>query len=110
MTETAPETRAVGSLTDGLDDGVLQRFLFIRGGLVFGSVVIVTSQLVVHALPELSQERVEHLQDRGSCNSYASSEGKQLNTRQSRFWERTYGSRSFYDGGLGQDLYDSSSD
>lgn len=81
MTETVLKTRAVGSLTDGLDDGVLQRFLFIRGGFVFRSVVIVTSQLVVHTLPELSQKRVEHLQDCGSYNSYASSEEKQFNTR-----------------------------
>lgn len=43
---------------------------------MFGSVVIVTSQLVVHALPELPQERVEHLQDCGSYNSCAWLGGK----------------------------------
>ena len=42
-------------LTDRFDDGVLQRFLFSRGGFEFSHVVVVTSQLVVDALPELSQ-------------------------------------------------------
>lgn len=60
------------SLTDGFDDGVLQRFLFIRGGFVFCGVVIVTSQLVIHTLPELSQKRIEHLQDCGPYNSHPS--------------------------------------
>lgn len=60
--------------TDGFDDGVLQCFLFIWGGFVLCSIVIVTSQLVVHTLPELSQKRIEHLQDCGPYNSYASLE------------------------------------
>lgn len=56
-------------LTDGFDDGILQRFLVKRRGFVFSGIVIVTSQLVVDALPELPQQRVEHLQHGGTCST-----------------------------------------
>lgn len=54
-------------LTDSSDDCVLQRCLLGRSGFLLPSVVIVTCQLVVHALPELSQQGVKHFQHRGSC-------------------------------------------
>lgn len=56
------------SLTYSFDDGILQCFLFSRGGFVLCGIVIVTSQLVVDALPELPQQRVEHLQ---YCGTYS---------------------------------------
>lgn len=76
MTEMGLKTKVwpTLSLTDGFDDGVLQCFLFFWGGFVFCSVVIVTSQLVIHTLPELSQKRIEHLQDCGPYNSHPSLE------------------------------------
>lgn len=44
---------------------------------MFCSVVIVTRQLVIHTLPELSQKRIEHLQDCGPYNGPPSLEEMQ---------------------------------
>lgn len=84
------------SLTDGFDDGVLQRFLFTRGGFVFCSVVIVTSQLVIHTLPELSQKRIEHLQDCGPYNSHPSLE--EMQHRQDYSYTHTHTNPYSWDG------------